>query len=141
MSKATETMKVYLDAIQALDIDKVVDMFADDVSQGVPFAPEGTPDMIEGKEAVSANFRGLPMMFKKLAYSDVEIVETTDPDFAVGFAKTDAGKGFMHESFHKDDPTNYTRDWFAWQNTLFGELICKLVAEGKLDLLNSITIQ
>ena len=55
--------------------------------------------------------------------------------------KTDAGKGFMHESFHKDDPTNYTRDWFAWQNTLFGELICKLVAEGKLDLLNSITIQ
>ena len=89
MSKATETMKVYLDAIQALDIDKVVDMFADDVSQGVPFAPEGTPDMIEGKEAVSANFRGLPMMFKKLAYSDVEIVETTDPDFAVGFAHAD----------------------------------------------------
>ena len=26
-------------------------------------------------------------------------------------------------------------------HTLFGELICKLVAEGKLDLLNSITIQ
>ena len=51
-------------------------MFADDVSQGVPFAPEGTPDMIEGKEAVGQNFRGLPMMFKKLAYSDVEIVET-----------------------------------------------------------------
>ena len=54
---------------------------------------------------------------------------------------TDAGKGFMHESFHKDDATNYTRDWFAWQNTLFGELIVKLVGEGKLDLLNSITIQ
>ena len=52
--------------------------------------------------------------------------------------RTDAGKGFMHESFHKDDATRYTRDWFAWQNTLFGELICKLVADGKLDLLNSI---
>lgn len=26
---------------------------------------------------------------------------------------------FMHESFHKDDDhSNYTRDWFAWQNTL-----------------------
>ena len=51
---------------------------------------------------------------------------------------TDAGTGFMHESFHKDDPTNFTRPWFAWQNTLFGELILKLVNEGKVDLLNSL---
>ncbi len=52
--------------------------------------------------------------------------------------RTDAGTGFMHESFHVDDPSNFTREWFAWQNTLFGELILKLVNEGKTDLLNSI---
>lgn len=51
---------------------------------------------------------------------------------------TDAGKGFIHESFHKDDPNEFTREWFAWQNTLFGELIIKLVNDGKLELLNSI---
>ncbi|MBB4034852.1 hypothetical protein GGR21_000739 [Dysgonomonas hofstadii] len=51
---------------------------------------------------------------------------------------TDAGTGFMHESFHKNDPENFTRAWFAWQNTLFGELILKLVNEGKLNLLNSV---
>lgn len=51
---------------------------------------------------------------------------------------TDAGTGFMHESFHKDNPANFTRAWFAWQNTLFGELILKLIADGKLDLLNKI---
>ncbi|WP_407402210.1 glycoside hydrolase family 125 protein [Sodaliphilus sp.] len=51
---------------------------------------------------------------------------------------TDAGTGFMHESFHKDNPDDYTRSWFAWQNTLFGELIVKLVNDGKIDLLNSI---
>ena len=51
---------------------------------------------------------------------------------------TDAGTGFMHESFNKDDATKFTRDWFAWQNTLFGELIVRLVSDGKLDLLNSI---
>ncbi len=51
---------------------------------------------------------------------------------------TDADTGFMHESFHKDDATKFTREWFAWQNTLFGELIIKLVNEGKVDLLNSI---
>ena len=51
---------------------------------------------------------------------------------------TDAGKGFIHESFDVNDPTHYTRDWFAWQNTLFGELITKLYKEGKLSLLNSV---
>ncbi|WP_287828041.1 glycoside hydrolase family 125 protein, partial [Bacteroides sp.] len=54
---------------------------------------------------------------------------------------TDAGTGFMHESFNVNDPNKFTRDWFAWQNTLFGELILKLVDGGKLDLLNSITVQ
>ena len=53
---------------------------------------------------------------------------------------TDAGTGFMHESFHKDNPENFTRAWFAWQNTLFGELILKLIDDGKLSLLNSIEI-
>ncbi|MGA7316911.1 MAG: glycoside hydrolase family 125 protein [Silvibacterium sp.] len=39
---------------------------------------------------------------------------------------TTAGTGFMHESFEKDDPKQFTRPWFAWANTLFGELICRL---------------
>lgn len=48
---------------------------------------------------------------------------------------TDGGTGFMHETFHKDDPANFTRSWFAWANTLFGELIIKIVNSGKADLL------
>ena len=54
---------------------------------------------------------------------------------------TDAGLGFIHESFHKDDATNFTRPWFAWQNTLFGELVLKLVADGKLPVLNSVKVK
>ena len=54
---------------------------------------------------------------------------------------TDRGTGFMHESFHKDDPSNFTRPWFAWANTLFGELILRLADEGKTDLLNSIEVR
>ena len=42
-----------------------------------------------------------------------------------------AGTGFMHEAFHKDDATKFTRKWFAWANTLFGELIWKLYKERK----------
>lgn len=51
---------------------------------------------------------------------------------------TDAGTGFIHESFHKDDPSVFTRAWFAWQNSLFGELIIYLIDSGKSSLLNSI---
>jgi hypothetical protein len=39
--------------------------------------------------------------------------------------RTHAGTGFMHEAFDKDDPAKYTRAWFAWANTLFGELVLK----------------
>ena len=50
---------------------------------------------------------------------------------------TDAGTGLIHESFDVNDSNHYSRPWFAWQNTLFGELIEKLINEGKVDLLNS----
>lgn len=51
---------------------------------------------------------------------------------------TDAGTGFMHESFHKDNSELFTREWFAWQNTLFGELILKIIDDGRLHVLNEI---
>lgn len=36
---------------------------------------------------------------------------------------TDGGTGFMHESFDVNNPQNYTRDWFAWANTLFAQAV------------------
>lgn len=59
-------------------------------------------------------------------------------DCIVQILKTDADREFMHESFSRHDASNFTREWFAWQNTLFGELISKLVDEGKADLLNAV---
>ena len=51
--------------------------------------------------------------------------------------RTHAGTGFMHETFHKDDPTVFTRSWFAWANTLFGELVLKIARENPSILKNS----
>ncbi len=50
---------------------------------------------------------------------------------------THAGTGFMHESFNKNDPKKFTRAWFAWANTLFGELILTL-AKGSPGVLAQI---
>lgn len=44
---------------------------------------------------------------------------------------THGGTGFMHESFHKDDANNFTRKWFAWANTLFGEFVWKVYRERR----------
>lgn len=43
---------------------------------------------------------------------------------------TDGGRGYMHESFDADDPSQYTRDWFTWPCSLFAEFVEKCVDEG-----------
>ncbi len=40
--------------------------------------------------------------------------------------KTHTGTYFMHESVNVDDPKDFTRPWFGWANSLFGELILKI---------------
>lgn len=41
-------------------------------------------------------------------------------------SNSDAGTGFIHEAVDQDDPAKFTRDWFAWANGLFGELLVHL---------------
>ena len=42
-------------------------------------------------------------------------------------SRTHAGTNFMHEGFDADDPTKFTRPWFAWANTLFAQMLEKEV--------------
>lgn len=41
-------------------------------------------------------------------------------------SQTHAGTCFMHESFHKDDASEYSRSWFAWANSLFSYMLEKI---------------
>ena len=64
----------------------------------------------------------------------IKALTSTDPEeikaCITSLKNTDGDTGFMHESFHKDDPTQFTRSWFAWANTLFGELLWKTFNEN-----------
>lgn len=44
-------------------------------------------------------------------------------------ARTHAGTNYMHESFNPSEPEKYSRPWFAWANTLFAELLDRLMEE------------
>ncbi|GAA3040116.1 glycoside hydrolase family 125 protein [Gordonia defluvii] len=41
-------------------------------------------------------------------------------------AATTAGTGHVHESFHVDDDTRFTRDWFSWADSMYCELALRV---------------
>jgi meiotically up-regulated gene 157 (Mug157) protein len=84
-------------------------------------AAEGMASPHTGKEKI------WPMGFILRAITSEDLMEIK---YCLKMLKaTHAGTGFMHEAFHKDNPEDYNRSWFAWANTLFGELVIKLAAE------------
>lgn len=64
----------------------------------------------------------------------MQALTSTDPkeirDCVSMITSTHAGTYFMHESFDKNDPSDFTRPWFAWANSLFSELMLE-IADGK----------
>ena len=88
--------------------------FKGSAAEGVG-GPHIGPDMIW---PMSITIRGLT------STSDTEIKACINM-----LRTTHAGKGFMHESFNKDNPEKFTRSWFAWANTLFGEFLWKIYKE------------
>jgi len=96
------------------------------LSHANPYFFEGTAG-----EGIGGPHVGLDMIWPM---SIIMRALTSDSDEEIAFCvamlkATHAGTGFMHESFHKDDPARFTREWFAWANTLFGELIVRLYRE------------
>lgn len=51
------------------------------------------------------------------------IIDEEEDMILAMFKATDAGTNQMHEGFHVDDPTQFTRPWFAWANSMFSEFL------------------
>lgn len=110
----SKTDPVYLNTRKMILSDSNPFFFKGKVAEGIG-GPHVAVDMIW---PLSIIMRGLT------SSSDQEIKNCIDT-----LQRTHAGKGFMHEAFHKDDPTKYTRDWFAWANTIFGEFVLQVAKQ------------
>lgn len=51
------------------------------------------------------------------------IKQTEKDELLATFLRTDGDTGFMHEGFNASKPEEFTREWFAWSNTMFSEFV------------------
>jgi meiotically up-regulated gene 157 (Mug157) protein len=96
------------------------------LSQANPFFFKGT-----AAEGIGGPHVGQDMIWP-IAITTRGLTSTDDAEIRAcvqSLRATHAGTGYMHESFHKDDPKKFTRSWFAWANTIFGEFLWKVYQE------------
>lgn len=79
-------------------------------------------DGIGSLHTVSGHIWPLAMIMRGLTSTDAGETEQT----LCQLVACDGGTGFMHEAFDKDDPSKFSRPWFAWANGLFGALVLKV---------------
>ncbi len=101
---------------------------------------ENNPYFMRGKfaEGISSPHTGLGKIWH-LGIIMRAITSDNDAEIknALSMLKnTHAETGFMHESFNPERSERFTRKWFAWANTIFGELILKVYNERKSILRN-----
>ena len=93
---------------------------------------EGNPWFYRGKaaEGIGSPHTGARRIWP-IASARRALTRDDDAEVATALrmlATTDAGRGFLHEAFDGDDARKFSRPWFAWANTLFGELILDVLA-------------
>ncbi len=102
------------------------------------FYPVANPYYCEGKAADGPGGPHVGMgMIWPLGLIVQGLTSTDDQEIRqclITLQKTHAGTGFMHEAFNKDDPNKFTRAWFAWANTIFGELVLKTFNHNRILL-------
>lgn len=70
---------------------------------------------------MALSMQGLTATTKEEHLAMIDVLEATDGD-----------TGFMHEGFDADDPSQFTRKWFAWSNSLFSQLVYRAMKDGLL---------
>jgi len=79
-------VEAFFAALEAKDLDRFLAVWAEDGVQIMPFAPEGFPARLEGKEAIRNQYGSLPESYLSMRFPR-EIIATLDPSqFVVRYA-------------------------------------------------------
>lgn len=90
------------------------------LSKENPYYYEGTAACGVGSPHTPENY----IWHIALAIQGMTAVEKEEKEQLLNyFERTDAGSGVVHEGFHKDDPSLFTREWFSWSNAMFVEFV------------------
>lgn len=88
---------------------------------------EANPYYYAGKCAQGIGSPHTPVRYIWHISLAMEGLTSDDPKFKKEMidliSSNDGGTNLMHEGFHVDDSTKYTREWFSWANAVFSELV------------------
>ncbi len=80
---AVDLLRVAFDRFKAKDMRGWANLCAPDVVAEFPFAPEGSPSRIEGRDALYEYLRGYPDVIDVATLPTLRIFATDDPNVAV----------------------------------------------------------
>jgi uncharacterized protein len=106
-NEPTRVLHALLDALEALDIERAVDCFAEDSILELPYAPDGFPGYHVGREAIAAFLRRFPNYYRRIRYLDRRIDPFND---GIGLAAEYRGEW----ETVKGNPYNNTYVAFLW---------------------------
>jgi ketosteroid isomerase-like protein len=78
-----ELVRSFFGKLEAFDVDGFVALFAPDGRQLMPFAPEGFPTHLDGRDAIANQYRALPQNFASMKFPDLKIVDTAEASMFV----------------------------------------------------------
>ncbi|NDA81888.1 MAG: metal-independent alpha-mannosidase, partial [Actinobacteria bacterium] len=91
----------------------------------------GNPYFFKGSLAVGIGSQHTPKDFVWPIAIAIKALTSKDPVELTSALKlleeTDSGTGQMHESFHVDDSSRFTRNWFSWADMTYVDLVLESV--------------
>lgn len=91
----------------------------------------GNPYFFKGSLAVGIGSQHTPKDFVWPIAIAIAALTSKDPVELTSALKlleeTDSGTGQMHESFHVDDSSRFTRNWFSWADMTYVDLVLESV--------------
>ena len=76
---AEAVIEEFLDALEAMSVERFLNVWHNDGVQIMPFSPDGFPTRLKSKEAIRRQYDCLPTYYKSIHFSDRVFYFTNDP--------------------------------------------------------------